>query len=362
MAYTDNFADALISLVDDIVGAEKMELNQVLYEDAYENSNLAQEHEIITGVRTGHVIPILNNTPNPDSFPFVDETSCETEECDVGAEWSARRWELGLMECRVGICLRSFNENFLKFFNVYRQTQEGEPNLDSALLNFINDRFVSNLVIAEWRAAYFGDKTSGSALYNGIDGFFAQATANADHVVTIDENAGATFAEQAIGGEAAYNYLIEMYDRAGDYEWFDPDMMEFRVTRSMAAKIVTWLNRLGLKAPMNCECIDPNRATARPGFNIEGLTINGIPVRTYKEWDTIINHSTELNGGGGDAARVDPHRAILTFRDELLIGTSETDALQSFDIWHSKDDKKVYLEGSSYLGAAIPMNRYLVAI
>jgi hypothetical protein len=33
------------------------------------------------------------------------------------------------------------------------------------------------------------------------------------------------------------------------------------------------------------------------------------------------------------------------------------------DVWYSKDDKKVYVEGSSYLGAGIPMkDEYILAI
>jgi len=150
------------------------------------------------------------------------------------------------------------------------------------------------------------------------------------------------------------------YDQATLYPWFDPSLFEFRVTRSMSLPLVAWLNKQGNLAPNNCACIDPKSATARPDFLIEGLTINGIPVKTQQAWDSIINYSTVLNGGGGANARVNPHRGILTYKSNLLIGTSETDALQSFDIWYDKTDKKVYLEGSSYLGAQLPLDEYIL--
>jgi hypothetical protein len=363
MAYTDNFSTALLTLVTDLVSAEKMELSEMLFEQTFEESDIATQHEVVTGVRHGHVVPILKDTPNPESFPFVDPKSCAPTDCDVTQEFSSTKWELGLLECRVSICLRTFDENFLKFFNTIRHTQEGEPNLDSAIIQFISGKFTRNLELAKWRASYFGDTSSVSAYFNGFDGIFAQAEANADHVVTITENDGVdNNAQQFADGEAVYNYLIAMYDKAAAYAWFDPSILEYRVTKTMSIKLITWLNKLGKSAPMNCACIDPAQAVAKNVYTIEGLTINGIPVLTHREWDDIINYSTELNGGGGAAAKVNPHRALLSVRRNVLIGTSETEALSSFDVWYSKDDKKVYLEGSSYIGAALPLDEYILAI
>lgn len=362
MAYTNNFTTNLISLVDSVVAADKLEFSQMLYQANFETSNIANHHPIETGVRSGQLVPILNNKPNPESFPFVDETSCVTNECDLNHEFGSVKWDLGLIECRVGICLRSFDENFLRFFNAYRHTQEGEPDLDTAMLNFISGTFKDNLLLSQWRAAYFGDKSSASAYFNGINGFWTQAEANPALRVTITQNAEANFTDQAITGEEVYNYLSEMYDRAIQYPWFDLSSFEFKVTKSMGLKLVSWLNKQGDKSPYNCTCYDPVKLTETRAFTLEGLRLNGIPVKVFNEFDDIINYSTALNGGGGNGKRVNPHRAILSRRENLVIGTSETDALNSFDIWYDKTDKKVYLEGSSFIGAAIPMPEYIVAI
>ena len=364
MGYTDNFVADLLPLVTDLVSAEKMEMSEMLYSKAFMDSDIAEQNEIVTGVRHGQVLPILKDTPQPESFPFVDETDCAETDCDLSHEFSSHKWEIGLIECRVGICLRTFNENFLKFFNAVRHTQTGDIDVDTALLMFISGKFIQNLNLSTWRAAYFGDKSSASAYFSGVDGIFTQMEANAAQIVEITENDGATFAAQAFAsGEDVYDYLIAMYEKAAEQPWFDPSILEFRVTRSMSTKLVSWLNALGKKAPMNCGCIDPERAVASNVFMLQGLTINGIPVMTHNEWDSIINYSTELNGGGGVNARVNPHRAILTYRQNLLIGTSETEALNSFDIWHSKDDNKVYLKGSSYVGGGVPLtDEYILGI
>ena len=129
----------------------------------------------------------------------------------------------------------------------------------------------------------------------------------------------------------------------------------------MSAALVNFMNTANI-AKTNCVCIDPVTAAASPVFMLEGLMLNGIPVVTITEWDDIINYSATLNGGGGNNARVSPHRAILSIRENILVGTTTQDSLNSFDMWYSKDDKKVYIEGSSYLGGGVPTDRYVLAI
>jgi hypothetical protein len=360
MAYSNDFVANLLGLVSDIVSADKVEFSEMLYEQSFVDGDIADTHTIVPNVRDGQVIPILLDKPEPDSFPFVDDTSCATTDTAVTHEFSGHTWQVGLIESRVGICLRTFNENFLRFFNVYRYTRAGENEdevLNDALVDFISGKFTQNLNLATWRASYFGDTGSGSAILNGIDGVFVQLdAAPADNKVTIAENDELTYTLQKsqLTGEDVLNYLDEMYETATEQPWFDDSVCEYRVTRSMGNKLVNWLNKLGDKAPTNCNCVDPETKVATRGFRIEGLTLNGMPVIVHNEWDKIINYSTQLNGGGADNARTKPHRAILTYREDILIGTGTVDRLNSFDIWHSKDDKKVYLEGSSQIGAGVP--------
>jgi hypothetical protein len=363
MAYTDNFVTTLLPLVDDLVSADKMELSELLYSKSFDDGDISESHTITPGVRHGSVIPILNNTPNYDSFPFVDETSCVPNDCDITNDFASHQWELGLIECRVGICLRSFDESFLRFFNQWRHTQEGEPDLNTAMIAFMTDAFSRDHKAAMWRTSWFADKNSASPLFSKFDGFFTQAEANASQVIDIAKNDALTFAEQKMTGQEVYDTLEAMYLEAGTQSWFDPSILEFRVTRAMATALVTFLNGLNDLKGYNCECIDPNTATQSRVFMLNGLRIFGIPIMVHNAWDGVINGTTELNGGGGTAARVNPNRATLTYRNNLLIGTSQIEALESMDVWYSKDDKKVYVEGSSYLGAGIPMkDEYILAI
>lgn len=362
MAIQTNFDAALVDLVNDLTSAELFDFNNVLYESVFEVSELAQQHTIVPGVRNGSVIPIIDNTPDAESFPFVDQTSCDVTETDLSHNYSSHRWPLGLLEERVSICMRSFSENFLVFWQQYRQTQQGEPDLDTALLQFLTSQFSTNLQLASWRAAYFADSDSASPLFNDHDGIFAQMEAGNGIQVEIPQNAGADFAGQQFeDGEEVYELLKAMYRQASLQPWFNPANLEYRLTMSMAGPLINWLNDASDNGP-NCNCIDPNRVTGARVFGLTGLQFNGIPVRVHREWDTIINGTAELNGGGGAAARVNPHRAILAPQSNVLIGTTETDALHSLDVWYSKDQKKVFLEGSAYLGGGVPQSQYVLAI
>lgn len=362
MAVTSNFTTDLLALVDDIVSGDKVEFSEAIFSKAFEHEGIAESHTVLTDVRHGGTVPIMKQTPNPDSFPFVDDTSCDTTECDVNLEFSGKKWDLGLIECRVPICLRTFDENFLRFFNTYKHACQGEPDMDSALLTYVQEVFTKNLILSTWRAAYFGDTASASVYYNGFDGFFTQLEAGDGIKIDITENAEANYADQIsqLTGEDVYNYLVRMYEEAATTPWFDPSVLEFRVTRTMGSKLITFLNAQGEKG-VGCECYDPNAITQSKTFNLTNILFRGIPVRVEGAWDDIINYSSELNGGGGAAARVDPHRAILTYRENLLIGTNQLDCLESFDMWYSKDTKNVYVEGSSYLGAVVPLDEYVLA-
>ena len=97
------------------------------------------------------------------------------------------------------------------------------------------------------------------------------------------------------------------------------------------------------------------------------LSFYGIPIKVMHVWDEIINKTSELNPGWNgkkiinpNAPRVNPHRILLTYKENTILGTQETSNLNFFDIWYSKDHNKVYMQGGSYFGAGIPEKENLL--
>ena len=376
MPIDTNFTEQITDVVGSLTKQEKMQFSEALFKGSVEVTDLTKEHTVLTGVRNGNFVPIIDDQPSYESFPFSDPNVCAIPACDVSTNYSAEKWELGLIECKVPICLRSFDDDFLLFWNQYKMIQtdaaknEGEY-MSSALIQFMVDKFKKNHLAAQWRGAYFGDKASSSPLFNGIDGWFTQAEADESKIITIAENEGATFAEQQLTGERVYEILLEMYKAYFLGSWFTDKPVEFRMTKQNAMILTLYYNTLkDKKCCDGLQILDPEKVVAAPMFDFERLTFYGIPIKVMKIWDEVINKTAELNPGWNgkkittpNAARVNPNRILLTYSSNLLLGTQEQSNLNFFDIWHSQDDDKIYMKGGSYFGASIPeKDNYLIAI
>ncbi len=376
MAITTNFTEEITDIVGSLTKTEKMQFSEALFKGSVEVTDLTKEHTVLTGVRHGNYVPIIDDQASYESFPFSNPNACAVPECDLDTNYSTEKWDLGLIECKVPICLRSFDDDFLVFWNQYKMVQtdaeknEGEY-LESALIQFLFDKFKRNHLAAQWRGAYFGDKASSSALFNGIDGWFTQAEADSSHVVTIAENAGANFTAQRLTGERIYEILLEMYQKYFLGSWFTDKPVEFRMTKQNAMILTLYYNTLNdKKCCEGVQILDPEKVSEAPAFDYQRLTFYGIPIKVMNIWDEVINKTTELNPGwdgkkiaNPNAKRVNPNRILLTYSSNLLLGTQEQSNLNFFDIWFSRDDDKIYMKGGSYFGASIPeKDNYILAI
>ena len=378
MSYTDNFKTELLPLIDDLIGAENGTFNKLIFKKAFLASDITKDHTVVTGVRNGSAVPIIDPEVNYEAFPFIDANSCDTEECDLNTSYSGVTWKLGLISCRVPICLRTFDDKFLVFWNSYKMLNPAKVDakyLKTALLTYITNLIVNSLEAAKWRVEYFAEDGHSSDLLNGFDGWFAQAESDPNLVVSIAKNAStkpdptdpdetipATYADQKMTGQEIYETLLAMYELYEAQEWAHDKPMEFRITKQMAVTLASYLN--SLKDTACCdgvERLNPDTFGLK-SFSFDKLAFRGIPLKPMPEWDKIINKVTALNGGGGNAARVNPNRVLLINKSNILIGTEEREDLSMLDIFYEKKDKKVYFDVEAYLGAAIPLREYILAI
>lgn len=349
MAVTNNFSETVLELVTDITSAETATIANAIFEASFEIGKLAETHTVLPGIRNGNVIPIISTNPAYDAFPFKDPSNCTIPACDLDLGFAAKAWQLGMIACKIPICINSFDDNFLAFWGSYKRVF-GDEDLDSALMQYIIEKFQTNLQAALWRVAYFGDTSIDSedpnyALLRSIDGIFTQAEAGDGIKIEITQNTTGT-----LTGEDVYNYLVDAYNQASVLPWFNPSTMVFKMTSAMAAIWVAWLNSLGDKSAYNCECYSADGMTAQRSFSLDGnLRALGIPVEVRREFDGVINALTLGN----------PYRALLTTRENILIGTSEIDQLPAFDIWYSKDDDQIYIKGGANIGVSLVTDDYV---
>jgi len=363
---TTDFVNDVLALVTDIASGEKMQLSQAIIEKTEEYSSFENSisHTILTGIRNGNVIPILSENPNPESFPFNNATDCTVPDCDLEIKGSTHKWETGLIECRVGVCLRTFEEDFRKFFN--GNVNDFDEDTNSALMQYLVNQFKMNFNIAKWRVAYFGEKAKIGAsanFYNGFDGFLIQQQANPTQIIDITQNAGVDFtAQKTITGLDIYNYLVAMDTLYSEQIWNEGGALEYRMTKLTAQILSNYMN--GLKDKTCCdgvEIVNPDNIGMK-SYGLNNLSFRGIPIRVIPEWDFLINNASGLNGGGGNNARQNPHIIMLTYANNLLVGTESIDSLEHFDLWYERKDKKIYMEGGARFGTGVPLDNFILAI
>lgn len=350
MAIETNFQEAILDLVTDLVSGDKVNINEAIFQSVFEVSPVTANHTVMTGVRNGNVIPILNTEATYTSFPYKDPSTCTTPSCDLNLSFASKVWSLGMIECKTPICINTFDENFLIFWNTHKRVF-GDENLESALIRYITDQFKKELEAAMWRVIWFGDTSTPDSdpyysLLRSSDGVFTQAEAMGGTKIVIDENAAGT----GLTGPELYAYLQEAYNVASLEAWWDPATVRFEMTQKMAAVLVAWLNSITDKSAYQCECFSPDGLTAQRTFSIQNnISIFGIPVHIHREFDGVIN---ALNLGN-------PYRAILTTNSNIVIGTTVQDQLPAFDIWYSKDDGLIYIKGGTQVGGALLTNQYV---
>jgi len=349
MGLQGNFATAVADLVDSLVAADKVNINEAIFQSVFGVGNFSQSHTLLTERRNGQLQPIVLANDYYGSMPVGDETSCDLNECDLTPNYSAKEWCLAEYNCRLSICMRSFDENFLLFWNMYRQRLDDpttEPDAQ-AFLDYITDIVEKSVMGTQWRTGYWGDTAeTENDLINGCDGFFVQAEAGDGEKIDIVAAGAEPTADEI------YAALQEAYEYATtETAWGMEADVVWKMTYATAAKLVSWLNTNADLSQYNCDCINPDAIVQGRRFNVEGLRVFGIPVEAHRE----IDLSMTAAGKSGN----DKYQALLIRKSNLLVGVNTTDKMEGFDIFFDKVTRKVYIDSMIHSGVMIPLDEYV---
>ena len=350
MALQGNFATAAGDLVDNLVAADIVNINKAIFQETFGVGSFSSSHTLLTERRHGQKQPIVLSNDYYGSMPVGDETSCTLNECDLTPDYALKEWCLAEYNCRIPICMRSFDEEFLLFWNAYRQRLEDpttEPDAQ-AFLDYI-EQIVRNQVLGtQWRIGYWGDTAATTnTLISGCDGYFVQAEAGGGEQVLIS-----AASPNAPTGLELYTAFQTAYEFGVQQVWGGQSDVVWKTTYAVASKLVAWLNTMTDTSQYNCDCYDPNGIVATRRFNVEGLRIFGIPVEAHREIDLSAT-------AAGQADPEAKYKALLIRKSNLLIGTNTTDKMEGFDMFYDKTDRKIYIDSIVYLGVMIPLDEYV---
>jgi len=349
MALQGNFATAIGDLVTSLVAGDLVNINETIFQENFIVGNFAQAHTVVTDRRNGQLQPIIGTEDYYGSMPVGDPLSCALNSCDITPVYSSKEWCLAEQNCRMEICMRSFDENFLVFWNQYRQQLEDpltEPDTQ-AFLNYIENIVSSRIQGTEWRVGYWGDTAlTDNDLVNGCDGYFVQAAAGAGYKVELVGAVAGAFTPLEI-----YTAMQEAYEIGINSTWGANTDLVWKTSYAVAAKLVTWLNTMADTSQYNCDCFDANGIVSARRFNVAGLQIFGIPVEAHREID--------LSASAGGASVLDTYKVLLTRKSNLLVGVNTSDKMEGFDIFYDKITRKIFIDSMVKLGVMIPLDDYV---
>lgn len=323
---------------------EARSLAETVQEQVYAKPELAQVHEVMTGVETDKYIPILGKY---GLVGKVDPGSCgvnaETGQIPV----SQKQWTTKLISFRLAHCQANLPD-LLKFWKKSRIAAGTWEQVDNEMMAFINDRVSDATLESIFRIAEFGDTaadtvangnylTAGTTktYFNMLSGMWKQiftdqalGAAAKSFYYTITENAKATYAEQMdLAADRALLVFRKLYEGI-DSRAFEGNAPTFQVTKSLFDNWQTYLEDTSKVFQLD-----------RIEKGATQFSYRGIPIVVRKDWDRTIKAYYD-NG----ASYYLPHRAILTDIANIPIGTSDTESLTALDSFYDKTLKTHYID------------------
>lgn len=346
MALDGNFSTAITALVEDLVTADNVNISEAIFQETFGIGSFVNAHTLRTGVRNGSVIPIVLAGDNYCAMPVGNEQSCELNDCDLETNYSAKKWDLAEYNCRIPICMRTFDENFLVFWNMYRQRLE-DPLQDpdaQAFLTYLTQQVERNILGAQWRVGYWGDTSATTNnLINGNNGYFVQAEAGGGIKAEITAAGAAPTAEEILDS------IQEALNTASDQMWLSESDVVIKMSWTVANKIAIYLNSLNRQNPYNCDCVSADGIVSADRFSVEGLRLFGYRVEAHRE----------IDGGATCVTDADVNKILIARKSNLLIGTNTTDKMEMFEIFYDRKDRMIYMDSMIYLGVSIPLDEYI---
>lgn len=335
------------------------DISKAIFQEYLKDESFPQHHEVLTEVRNGQVIPIIDGRPNY-GYLKVTQGNCQNNVCDVDTTSTSKRWGPVLYDCRLTICKQNLDCDFRKFWNMRCHDFD---NMEDAFIRFLADKVMENVNASQWRIGYFDDSANVDPLYAGIDGLFKQWTTiapvgNAQRI-EIPENDLLTIAEQmALDPTRGYEVLKAMFDYVSVY---NPSLLStpglhFDITPALAYNYLAYLRD---NKEVNC-CFSSTDGITSSRYGAENLNYLGIPINIRHEWTNIIEWQQSVSGA---AAYNDPHRAVLTYRGNKPVGTCDSESFNSFDMFYDRKDKEIIIDTATSFDAKVVVdNGFMLAM
>lgn len=353
----------ILSEITSQSSAFSLEFSKLIYEKYIEARSIKELHDIQTGVKKGAKIPLASKGKNYNYMKSKQglTSQCDFNECDVTVKFSTKTWDTHAYNCEVKLCKADLEHDFKKWWGM--NECDSDTDTEDAFIKFLVDWVGDALIASHWVKAWFTTATypTTSGLF-GADALFVQmqgiAPANHKQRITIPENANADYATQlALNPQRGFEVYSEIHDRALKSQTLRGNMgsMHILTTEDLA---INYLQYLRTNNQVNC-CFKDD--VTKGVYSLDNLNIYGMPIKIVREWDDIIQ-GTDLNGTpyfselNNGTKYTDPHRAVLTYKENIPVGTCNEGNLDNVEVLYNPYDRNMSIRSEYEIGSQVVVN------
>lgn len=283
-----------------------------------------------------HLVPTVQKVLKP-------YTGCDQAVTGTRIQLTSKNIQLKKHAMYESWCQDDFTGYLTGVYNVLAQDwlKTGNEGMDpggTPIDRIIMDALKDALRRDVFRRAMFADISSSSADWNQIDGMWTALIKDSGASNYCVYRAGSALGTGALGSTAAFDTFKAMYNNSNrllKQEAIDSGRAIFWVTRSM------WENYYDYLVGVGSVSVDQYDNLLK---GIQTLTYKGIPVKPVTFWDEALNDSTS------PLFATTRHLAMLTLKENHIIGVENTSDLGKIDSWFEKKDQKRYYRSNMTFG------------
>lgn len=322
-------------------------VSEVIFQRVFNDSDLAEFHEIETGIDVKTQIAFAGRL----GLLGKKASGCTPNEAG-GFELTEKFWTPVLEDFRIKHC----QNDMPALLKLFRKSQRINPDFFDAvgtqefgvIISAVETAMLENM----HRKIWFNDTAAetiadGGVFKNGtdlgyfdsFDGLFKQiyteVPSNALNRVTISANAGDSYANQALPEDAALA-IFEKMVIAADERLVSAEDNFILATRSLADNYRATLRNKNLGSGF-LEVVEEGRPK---------LYFDGIEVKVRYDWDRYIK-TYQDNGTKWNL----PHRAVFTTKSNIPVGTLSEEDLTKLDVFYDRTLKTNIMDAAYTIDA-----------
>lgn len=270
---------------------------------------------------------------------------CNPEYGSFAPDNALKRWALGCWEAALKLCWKDM-EGTIAEFALKNGTPIGDLNgtqvMSEVIYPLISDLYI-DLV---WRLAWFGDtaaetETDGGVIDDNVDpelvkacdglwkAIATQIAVDSNQLTAISTNTKAAVLQQGVPMGIIEQMMVDANAATNALT-----NKVIYMTAAFASAIEWDMRQSG------CGCLPWEERVN----GIRTTSWNGIRYVALPKWDEYIQY---FEGGNS------PYRAVLTNRDNILIGTPGGEFAQDFDMHFDRITRQMYIYGTGKIGAML---------